>query len=378
MYEALLSIGGTFVLIILSTSVVAQNKDRALTSDDELINWVQATLDSAMKINDIPALSIGIIRDNRLLFKDGMGVKKRGQKERANEESVFQIGSLSKMFTGIIANNLIAEGTLDPKESIVTYLPETLAEKTRKRLESVSVENLLQHKAGFRRDAPTNRRKNQNAPLLIEYTEADMIRDLNKIKLKFEPGTDFSYSNYGYAVLGFICEQITGLSYPDLLQKYVTEKYDLSNTFIRPNEEQLKSTPTPYKPNNRTKETKAWKMGKLSPAGGVYSNAADLIKFMSYQMQAYHQFVNKDLRDPLILTNKTDPVGLHYGFGLYKNVKEDRTFYFHGGDLDGFSSVYIFSPKFNIGMVILTSSGGSWLHYDVTDKIIDKLIASMP
>lgn len=364
------------LLLLVSIHITAQPDISNIKKNKTLIQQIKTGLDSTMKAENIPAVSIGIIRDGALLLHTGLGLLERGQDKKVNEQTIYQIGSLSKMFTGIIANHLTSAGKLDLQESILTYLPATISAKAKKRLAGVTVEHLLLHRSGIRRDPPTNRRKNGNAPLLIEYTEADMIHDLNKLTLKSAPGAEVRYSNYGYAVLGYICEQAGGMEFPALVKKYVTEPYGLTNTFLYPNDEQKTCIPMPYQPNHRERKTAPWKMGKLAPAGGIFSNTTDLLKLMSRQMESYRQFLETGRRDALVLTNQNDPVGLHYGYGLYKNVKADRTFYFHGGDLDGFSSVYIFSPENNFGLIILTSSGGSWIHYGLTDWIMDRLVAS--
>lgn len=367
---------GLMLFLPIAPVVAQEVPDEAETEPHRLKEEILSMVKQAINANDIPAVSIGIVRKGEIWVNTGFGRKKIGEEESVDERNIYQIGSLSKMFTGIIVKNLIAEGKLNPQVSVLTFLPNTLSTKAKEKLANVTLDQLLRHRSGIRSSPPTNRRKNQNAPLLVEYTEADMVRDLNRLKSKFEPDEDFNYSNYGYAIIGYICERVSGLEFAELLRKYVSEKYGLPNTCLDPTPEQSKWIPTPYQPNKRNKPTQAWRMGKLSPAGGIYSTTGDLLALMRRQIQSYREPAANAAEDPLVLTKQTDPIGLHYGYGLYKNVKEDRIIYFHGGDLDGFSSVYMFYPERNIGLILLTSSGGSWIHYDLTDRIMDKLIAS--
>ena len=103
-------------------------------------------------------------------------------------------------------------------------------------------------------------------------------------------------------------------------------------------------------------------MGKMTPAGGVYSNIMDSAKLMIAQLAAYRQNdETSDAGHPLILTDRDEAEGRYYGFGLGKTIYEHGTRYGHGGDLDGFASAYMFSPELNGGLVFYTSSGGRWV-----------------
>ena len=87
-------------------------------------------------------------------------------------------------------------------------------------------------------------------------------------------------------------------------------------------------------------------MGKMAAGGGVYSTIIDSAKLMIAQLEAYRSTAEaSEEGHPLILTDKNDEHGQYYGFGLGQTIDENGARYGHGGDLDGFASAYLFSPK---------------------------------
>jgi CubicO group peptidase (beta-lactamase class C family) len=206
------------------------------------------------------------------------------------------------------------------------------------------------------------------------YTKEELIKDTNEIELECEPGSEFQYSNSGYAVVGYICENVSGLSYKQLLKKYVTDKYDLPNTAVNLNDQQKKLLITPYRKDDRDIATKSSIFGMDTPGSGVSSNATDLIKLVAAQMESYRLYEAEGAKSPLILTREMAKMDddLQYGFGLGKQTKGKNIKYGHGGDADGFACEYFFNPEENTGVVILTSSGGQWiseLAFDILENL---------
>lgn len=342
-----------------NTENIVQKETATSTNPEH--EWIRSKVDSVMKKNNIPAISVGLVRNGKLEFAEGFGHKNRKTKALVDEYSLYQIGSDTKKMTGIIVRNLVAEGKLDLNTSIIQYLPKRLDTKAKEKLKPITLLNVLHHKSGIPRVPPSIKRVDGN-PMLIPYTEEDLIFDLNNITLDFEPGTEFRYSNLGYSVVGYICERSSGKTYNELIEKYIAQPYDMFSTTVIPSDKELKHLVTPYRKDNRNIETQRFRMGKAAPAGGVYSNVDDISKLMIHQINAYKNYKETgDLSNPLILTENSGVEGNDYGFGLGKQIFETGILYGHGGDLDGFGSTYHFSPEHDLGLIILTSSGGRWV-----------------
>lgn len=325
-----------------------------IPEEDEIYKMI----DSAMKRNNIPALSVGIIRDGRLNSTWGFGFLSRESPVKVDENSLYQICSDTKKFTAIIVMNLVAEKKLALTEPITSYLGSLLSAESKNKLAGITLENLLLHKSGIPNREPSDKRVDGD-PMTIPFTEDEMNKDLNRLTLDFQPGSKFSYSNFGYAIAGYICEKIAGQSYDALVKKYITGKYGMPNTVIYPDKKQMLKVAMPYRKDNRNLQSLPWNMGKMTPAGGIYSNIKDLSMLMIAQMTAYRKYKSKGQQDSLLILTQNTSEG-HYGFGLAKVIDEYGTHYGHGGDLDGYGSGYVFVPDRDLGLIMLTSSGGRW------------------
>ncbi len=348
-----------------NTNETVENQQNDLftskTENTELIHWIERKVDSVIRENNIPAISVGIVKNGDVLFSKGFGIHNRNAELPVSENSIFQIASDTKKMTGIIANNLVRERKLKLAEPIINYIGDQLTSEAKKRLQNITVKHLLVHTSGLPYREPTTKRKD-GEPMLIPYTEKDLLNDLNNVELSSVPGTEFKYSNFGYALAGYICEKASGKEYSELLFTYISKAYEMPNTTILLSEEQKAQLVTPYLKTDRNRETKPFIMGKLSSAGGVYSTVADLTILMINQINAYAESdENNKIDNPLILNENLSNGVDGYGFGLGKKVFKTGTQYGHGGDLDGFASVYIFSPEYKVGVILLTSSGGTWV-----------------
>jgi len=337
----------------------ARHEDGTLAERDS----IRASIEAAMVENDVPAVSVGIVKDGKIALLEGFGVLERGGDRRIDEHSIYQIGSQTKMLTGIIATRLIAEGRLGVDMPIVPLLPQEVTSQARERLRRITVGHLLLHRSGIPSTPPGSTRIDGD-PMLAGFTKQDLLRDLNSLELDFEPGEKTEYSNFGYAILGYLCEITTDLDYATLLRNYVSEEYDLASVVIEPGPAQESLIPVPYRKDDRSIASARWKMGKLVPGGGAYSSVVDLSRLQAQQIKAYRRYIDGSKPSPLVLTETTVPYrseGMSYGFGLIEMAGPDGATYGHGGDLDGFGCEYFFSPERNVGLVLLTSSGGRWL-----------------
>lgn len=326
--------------------------------NEKLVQWIHHKVDSVVQANNIPALSFGIIQDGNILITKGLGVLNRETKQAATENTLYQIASDTKKMTGVIAKNLVNEKVVELDKPIVHYLEGLLDTKAKERLKTITLRHLLLHTSGLPYREPTMTRKD-GEPMLVPYAEEILLNDLNKVEPEFAPETKFSYSNFGYAVAGYVCEVASKRAYTELILQYISEAYHMPNTAIVLTDKQKGHLATPYLKEDRFKETSAFNMGKLSAAGGAYSTVNDLSKLMMHQIATYTKV--DDQTDPLMLhANPYEKVN-GYGFGLGKKVFETGIQYGHGGDMDGFASAYVFSPEYRSGVIILTSSGGKWV-----------------
>lgn len=356
------------LLCAVQTSLWGQAKTIGEQLDQTQFAAIEQIIDNYKKQHDIPAISVGIVHAKQRTFIN-RGVYHRDYEKLINETANFQIASIGKAMIGIVIKELIHAQKIDLNVSITRYLPSDYSQKAIKKLAPITVRDLLHHRSGLPRESTIMKRKRKgNDPFLYHYKEADFRSDLEQVKLKNQPGKKYQYSNFGYALLGYIAERATGIAYPDLLKKYISDKYQLSSTFIG-NPDSAKVV-TPYRKENHQIPTKIWTMGKLAPPTAVFSSTADLTKLMQQQIKIYQ---NNQRQHALFLTADMRPVkGTQYGFGMNDL---GQGYFAHTGDMDGYAGIYFFKPQEDYGFVILTSSGGDWMDAILMD--VNRVITSL-
>lgn len=350
---------------IVETNVMDNQTNTQLKAIEKLIQ-------ERVVENDIPALSVGIIKNNKTIAYFNIGTTKRNNQQQVDENTVYQLASLSKTFTSVIAKELVAEGKIDLNASITNYLPTTLSKATLQKLSPITIKNLLTHTAGFPRDAQYAKRPWQflDGPMVGGYSEKSLLKELEELTLIAKPNEKWEYSNLGFGTTGYILERTAGIPLADLYEQFLGQKYGMKRTTMDLEKAEKLGMATPYMKWWRKKKTSPWEMGYLRSGGGLCSTVSDLCGFMEQQIQAYQQSDNNTENSPITLLEDKVSLGEsgypYYGYGTFEFRKmKDSTIVQlgHGGDVDGFASNYTFYPNQGIGIVMLTSSGGSWFYH---------------
>ncbi|GAB5553986.1 MAG: hypothetical protein Sapg2KO_35770 [Saprospiraceae bacterium] len=363
------------MLLFCTTFIFGQNKS-SLTPSDQ--SWIEKTIQEHAQRNEVPSVVFALVRTDQAVNYYSYGIENWSSKVPVNEQTNYQIGSLSKLFTGTIIHHLIQDGAIDPQVSISQYLDEHLDQKILEKIQSIQVRDLLHHRAGMPNHGPSSPPTPNGIAMRGGYSQEVLLADLAVIDIKENFSEQMSYSNYAYGLLGFIATQVSGQSYAELLDQYILSPYQLASTTS--DESQATHLATPYFIGKRTKATQAWEMGSETPAGGIFSNAKDLSQLMQHQLTVYQK---KALKSPLFLTKDKrlfDRSGyMEYGYGFMETrsyFDSTATKFEHGGDLDGFASQYKFFPELGLGYVLLTSSGGTWINE--LDAVIEQKILGLP
>lgn len=355
-----------------------QVKTPHLSVEDQ--TWIEQNMEQYMEEYEIPALVVGIVKEGEIVGFLSRGHKKKGNGTPVDEHTIFQLASLTKSFTGILANHLIAEGKIVPEHSIVDYLPESLSLQTKEKLRPVKVSHLLHHRSGIPRSTLNGPKTPFGTPMKGGYTEAELLENLDLLSLEFEPGERFNYSNFGFSLLGYLLERASDMPYADLIQIYISDPYKLESTSPNLSPSQLESLATPYRPEWPFTKTRPWEFGRLVAAGGMYSSVSDLAHLMVAQMEAYEQFEMDGQAHPLVLTKEKQAMGSgFYGYGFMENrsaIDTSVRHFGHGGDIDGFVSNYSFCPEKKTGLIMLSSKGGRW--FWELERQINKRLLGFP
>lgn len=339
----------------------------------------ESYLHSLMKQSSIPGIGIAIARDGELIYQKGFGFRNIKEQLPIDIHTVFGIGSLTKSFTATAILQLHEKGKINIYESITNYLPELCI----KSANEMSIHHLLTHSTGipplsslfksFIQDFDRGEDSNLFGYINTSNTFIDSYGKLihyineNVNELLGTPGTEFSYSNDGYALLGYIIERASGEGYWEYIRKNICEPLKMKRTVLYLKYlEEHGDTSTLYSINERNKnkkivESNVWlDAPTMHAAGFLKSTLNDLIKYFSLISG------NKNIENNTVLSQSSIEKILkphiqmepnkYYGYGL--NIIQDyhgNKMIEHGGSLHGVSSHTIVIPDKGITAVILSN-----------------------
>ena len=245
-------------------------------SSEEARAAIDAELAAAEKEDRFSGV-VTIRRGETTWYERAVGLANREAKIPNRIDTRFNLGSIQKFFTKTVIARLCQEGKLRLDDKLIDVLPKYPNADTARQ---VTIDQLVEHKAGFGDFFGATFRA---APRSIR-TQQDYLALFVDRPLLFTPGERFEYSNAGYIVLGLVIEAKTGLSYEEAVRRYVFEPAGMKSTGLDAVENEAADRGVgywrPQGPKGPWSPNRDVLPGRGSSAGGSYSTAADLIRFV--------------------------------------------------------------------------------------------------
>lgn len=228
-----------------------------------------------MRERHIPGLALAVVVDGRIRLAKGYGVADLELRTPVREDSPFLVASITKMFTATATMLLVQDGKVRLDAPIGDYLDELPAH-----WRPLTVRQLLAHTSGLGSHSAHDVSPCGPGPEESRYTHQDVIAEIACLPLDFEPGSDWSYSDTGYLVLGLLIERMSGLAYDDFLRRRIFTPLGMASTRLM----------GPIGVEDGRATGYAWVDGELrrgpvlnrvveGPSGGLVSTVVDLAKF---------------------------------------------------------------------------------------------------
>jgi len=322
--------------------------------NQETINRLDVLVSSKISWSgDSPAYSILIDQGGEIVYERNIGYADIGNHVPATRNTVYKIGSITKSYTALAVLQLVEKGEIDLDANVSTYLKDYEGPAG-----NVTVRNLLTHTSGIPNYTalPEAREK-----LSWAVTTREDIVDLFKDKpLEFEPGSNFSYSNSGYYLLGLIVEAVSGSDYYDYIKTNVFESFDLKATFTGDYAEIVPQQARGYTvtPEGFANADPTLKLAPFS-AGSLDASAADLIKYRRAVFKS--ESISQELRE-MVTQTSAFPGGIQMRYALGALLVSDfhgHRRWGHSGGISGFGSYHAYFPDDDITLVVLVNANGA-------------------
>jgi len=313
-------------------------------SKNKLITKQQSEIifENAKKFPNRTQIAIAIIKDGKVNY---FGINKENDTISTidNKKSIFEIGSITKVFTSTLLSNFVKDKKIKLNDNINDYLNLTFNNGTK-----ISFKTLANHTSGLP-PLPSNldlTKVNPQNPYK-EYNKQELVEYLTK-HLIISQKSKYEYSNLGAGLIGYTLSEIENISYDSLLRTKIFSKYNMLNTTTDLNKVNGKLVKGQDASGN---EVSNWELSVLAGAGGILSTVEDLSKFAIAQFDCS----NKELK---LTRQKTFEINDNMSIGLGWHIiksKSGSILNWHNGGTGGYSSSMAIDMKSKNGIIILSN-----------------------
>lgn len=333
---------------LLFTSIAIQASPAATLNIAEVKQIVR---DAVEKEKRAPGIVVGLI-DQSGTQVIAWGKRKFGAKEDVDGDTIFEIGSITKIFTSVLLQDMADHGEVKLDDPIGKFLPASVKTPTRKGRE-ITLLHLATHTSGLPRlpfsfwyalaylDDP-----------YAKFTVKDFYKFLSHYKLRRDIGAEFEYSNAGMQLLGLILSLKAGTNYESLVVNRICAPLKMDSTRITLSADQKSRFATGH--DETRKPVKNWDQTNLPGDGALRSSVNDLLKFLSVNLGLSQSSLSGALAAAQVPRHVTDDPSERVGLGWI--IETNSNLIWHNGETRGYSSYIAFNKSEGRGVVILANA----------------------
>jgi len=350
---------GVFIAWISAFGVASGNEPEGRCNRAALEEDLKTLSENLLQDADIPGISFAVGGARGVIVASGAGVADKQTGRRAEADTIYQIGSITKMFSGTAFAKLVSEDRV----SLSTPLAEAWPESSKAPVSPngvITLQHVATHTAGLPR-YPSNLERTDGDPIL-GFTDEQLTKGLELSILENAPGSVWEYSNFGYGVLSYAVYQLTGERLEGIVENEIAEPLDLKDTRFELTKEQQSRLATPYRDEDSMISTVPWRMGAMSAAGGLFSTVEDLSQYARWELTGLPSYMKNDEARYLAqapLHRFPNRPSMAYGIGhfIMDDWIEGRDVVWHGGDVDGYAGALLMLPDEGLSFAYLLNRG---------------------
>lgn len=375
--RASLAMGLLLVIILgLSSRCPAEAPAAPRAWYDSAVPALERWIESERTEKEIPAISIAVVVDQQIVWARGFGFVDPERKRPATADTLYRVGSVSKLFTDIAAMQLVEQGLLNldapVRKSLSKFAPDNPYG------EPVTVRQLMTHRSGLVREPPVGHYFDPTSPNLSET-----VASLNSTELVYPPGTHTKYSNAAISVVGAVVEQLRNEPFAQSVRRTVLEPMGLKRTSFEPDSALRKDLAhaVMWSLDGQKVPTPEFLLG-TSAAGNLYSTVDDLAQFLSVLFAGGRGPGGIVLAPKTLQTMWTPQLVKsggpgRFGLGFALADLDGHRVVGHGGAVYGFATEVAALPDDKLGVVVVASRDcANGLTKRIADTSLRFLLAS--
>ena len=343
----------TLLAILFALFAFGQKPEGQATKSSSLGLVIEKT--TAGEINSIfnqaypaesPGVAVLIAKDDKIIYRKAFGMANLELQVPMNPENVFQLASITKQFTSVSILMLMEEGKLSLTDPLTKYIADF------PRGNEITLHHLLNHTSGIvsYTNLPEFREKTR-----LDLSPEEIIKSFKDLPLEFNPGENQAYSNSGYVLLGFIIEQLSGMSYGDFIQKSIFDRLDMKNSHYADPYKIIPNRASGYQLYEGSFENPEYMSPTIPYAAGSLLSTID--DMFLWNKAIHHNTLISEKSKQLAFANQILANGkaINYGYGWYINEIAGVSTLEHPGGINGYTTSGIYIPESNIYSIVLSN-----------------------
>jgi serine-type D-Ala-D-Ala carboxypeptidase/endopeptidase len=366
-------------IFIISLAIASPKSYAQEQNNDPISKAIDKHGKAFLNNKNITSVSIGVFKDGQTYTYHGGEIEK-GQGNTPTNETIYEVGSVTKTMTGYLVARAVLEGKIKLDDDVRIYIKGEYP-KLEYEGHPITIKHLLTHTSGLPMSLPIElnavfEKLDEHVPdryyeIEQTYNKEKFLADLKNVTITIQPGTKYSYSNAGAELIGYVLETVYKKSIDELLKESFLQKYGMLNTGIEINDTQKQKLIRGYWMSN-TKPSPN-QLNKLWATGsGAKMNLTDMLRFMKLQLDNENPIVEESHK---ILLEEGKTLKVAYFWRVWTD-KYGRSYNHHGGTSGVQNWLFIF-PKYKLGISVITNQSGPKtpeLLNDVVRKMLKDII----
>ncbi len=349
---------------------------------------IDATAIRAMKVFDVPGMAVGIVKDGKLIYAKGYGVREYGKPELVDADTLFQIGSNTKAFTAAALSILVDEGKIHWDDKVIDYLPQFRLYDPYVTRE-FTILDLLTHRSGLGLGA---------GDLMFypstDFTRAEIIHGLRYLKPVSGFRTKFDYDNALYMVAGEIIPAVTGKTWEDFVKERILDPLQMRScaaSYDRIIERSDIASPHAVV-EGKLRVVPVEHLSAVGPAGSINCSINDMAKWLATQLAEGRMPLGQTLfsaerSSDMWSMHTIEPIDpalaaltrTHFkGYGLGWDLEDEFGYkrVSHTGGVPGTVTWVTMIPELKLGIMVFTNQDNGSAMQAVGNQILDAYVGA--
>jgi D-alanyl-D-alanine-carboxypeptidase/D-alanyl-D-alanine-endopeptidase len=291
----------------------------------------------------------------------------KGDKRPLDGDTMFEIGSITKVFTSLLLADMVQRGEVALNDPVAKYLPPTVKMPERNGRQ-ITLEDLATHTSGLPR-LPSNLNPKDPANPYADYTVDQLYQFLSGYTLTRDIGSQYEYSNLGGGLLGHVLARRAGMDYETLVRTRICDPLGMKSTGITLSPDAKARFAAGH---NQSLETVAyWDLPTLAGAGALRSDANDMLTFVAANLGYVKSPLAPAMAAMLATRRPTGTPDLEIGLGWHILTKDGNEIIWHNGGTGGFRTFIGFDLKNRRGVVALSNTSTTAGVDDIGRHLLD-------